>query len=264
VGWQLLICRPSDWAGRDRMAVWRQMRRSGALSLGQGTWALPDDPEGRRRTDLVEDLIHRRHGHVLRFEVPDADSRFEEIEALVHAALDREWERLLGSISEAGSVLPGGLDEVAIHATLEELRRSYLDILDRERRLTASADIASVELAALVSAVPARALELSPELLDVPRPRLRARASGSDGPHRVGLEPFPGYRWELDFHEFERRTYMPSDTRPDLRHGGVTLLCEAGEIDAAIKAIDRRIETFFLSVGARTRPEVTSSRGSAA
>ena len=43
---------------RHRMALWRELRRSGAIALGQAVWAVPDLPAVRpllkRLTDLVE------------------------------------------------------------------------------------------------------------------------------------------------------------------------------------------------------------------
>ncbi|MEU5216556.1 Chromate resistance protein ChrB [Streptomyces sp. NPDC020807] len=50
--WLILVIKlPAD-PSRHRVAVWRELRRIGALSLGQGVWAVPDVPvfaDGVRR-----------------------------------------------------------------------------------------------------------------------------------------------------------------------------------------------------------------------
>jgi hypothetical protein len=40
----VLVVRVPAEPSRHRVAVWRELRRIGALSLGQGTWAVPDVP----------------------------------------------------------------------------------------------------------------------------------------------------------------------------------------------------------------------------
>ncbi|MGA5198418.1 Chromate resistance protein ChrB [Streptomyces exfoliatus] len=56
--WLILVIRlPAD-PSRHRVAVWRELRRIGALSLGQGIWAVPEVPvfaDGvRRALDLTD------------------------------------------------------------------------------------------------------------------------------------------------------------------------------------------------------------------
>lgn len=244
MGWQVLICRPSGWAARDHMAVWRQMRRSGALPLGQGTWVIPDDLDGQGRADLLEDLIRRRHGHVLRFEVPDADPRLADVDELVHLTLDREWERLLAAIEEAGSLLIEASDPVLITTKLEELRRSYVELLERDPRFDSVAAGVATRLSSLVGSLPRELLSAPHGAFQVPRAQFRARIGEDCGRHCVLLEPFGGYGWELDLRDFEHAAYTPSPSRPDLRHGAVVLRCPVDEIPAQVAAINRRVEMF--------------------
>jgi len=42
--WTVLAVRVRAEPSRHRVAVWRELRRVGALSLGQGVWALPSAP----------------------------------------------------------------------------------------------------------------------------------------------------------------------------------------------------------------------------
>ena len=226
------------------MAVWRQMRRSGALPLGQGTWALADDVEGQGQADLLEELIRRRHGHVLRFDVPDSDPRLADVDAIVHLTVDREWQRLLAAIENARVELLGATDPVLASTRLEDLRRSYAETLEREPRVESMATGVATRLSNLVRTLPRELLSSASGAGSLPRAELRSRTGLRHGPHRVCVEPFPGYGWELDFHEFERTAYTPSPSRPDVQHGVVTLLCDVDEIPAQIAAIDRRVELF--------------------
>ena len=42
--WLVLVVKVPAEPSRHRVAVWRELRKLGALSLGQGVWAVPDLP----------------------------------------------------------------------------------------------------------------------------------------------------------------------------------------------------------------------------
>ncbi|NUR98088.1 MAG: hypothetical protein HOV67_22890, partial [Kribbellaceae bacterium] len=42
--WLVLVVRIPAEPSRHRVAVWRELRKAGALSLGQGVWAVPELP----------------------------------------------------------------------------------------------------------------------------------------------------------------------------------------------------------------------------
>jgi len=42
--WVVLVVRVPGTPSRHRVAVWRELRRIGAVSLGQGAWLVPDVP----------------------------------------------------------------------------------------------------------------------------------------------------------------------------------------------------------------------------
>src|SRR5258708_4972749 len=44
VRWLVLVVRVPADPSRHRVAVWRELRRAGAVLLGQGVWAVPDAP----------------------------------------------------------------------------------------------------------------------------------------------------------------------------------------------------------------------------
>jgi hypothetical protein len=45
--WVVLLFRMRSEPARHRIALWRELRKAGAVSLGQSAWALPDLPAVR-------------------------------------------------------------------------------------------------------------------------------------------------------------------------------------------------------------------------
>ena len=44
--WVVVLARLPAEPARHRMALWRELRRSGAIALGQAVWAVPDPARG--------------------------------------------------------------------------------------------------------------------------------------------------------------------------------------------------------------------------
>lgn len=63
--WVVLVVRVPATPSRHRVAVWRELRRIGAVSLGQGTWALPDVPGFADGVLRAVDLAERGDGEVV-------------------------------------------------------------------------------------------------------------------------------------------------------------------------------------------------------
>jgi hypothetical protein len=94
--WSVLVVRVPAEPSRHRVAVWRELRRIGALSLGQGTWAVPDVPGFADGVTRVVELAQRGEGEVV---VLDAAGRAAEdgarLEALFTADREEEWAEFL-------------------------------------------------------------------------------------------------------------------------------------------------------------------------
>lgn len=81
---------------RHRVAVWRELRRTGALSLGQGTWAVPDVPGFADGVARVVELAERGDGEVLVLDAAGRDERDgARLAALFTAERDEEWAEFL-------------------------------------------------------------------------------------------------------------------------------------------------------------------------
>lgn len=87
VAWQLFIYRLPPNPSRTRVAVWRELRRFGALPLQQSVVAVPELGELVQRLDGVEARIASEGGVSYRF-------RLGELPAEQHDRLVAEWNRV--------------------------------------------------------------------------------------------------------------------------------------------------------------------------
>src|SRR2546427_7960733 len=83
VEWVLLTYRLPTEPSRHRVAVWRELRRVGAVSLQQATWAVPKRPDFVAAVARAVDLIERADGESLVFDaVPQGDVMAARLETL--------------------------------------------------------------------------------------------------------------------------------------------------------------------------------------
>jgi hypothetical protein len=126
---------------RHRVAVWRELRRAGALSLGQSVWALPDTPAFREGVDRAVKLVQRGNGEVVRLDATGHEqSDATQLEAMFTAAREAEWQEFLAECDKyeaeleqettKGKFTLPELDEE--EQSLERLRRWYRDLKVRD------------------------------------------------------------------------------------------------------------------------------------
>lgn len=132
VGWLVMLYRlPSD-NSRARVAVWRELRRSGALHLQQSVVAFPDDGAFTDDVERLRAVIADVGGQVtsLRAEPADGDDDARLLDAW-NTARDAEYRELIGV---CGKFLAEIEHEFAIgkftHAELDE-EEAELDKLKR-------------------------------------------------------------------------------------------------------------------------------------
>src|SRR5262249_20572097 len=86
---------------RHRVAVWRELRRVGAISLQQATWAVPARPEFMEAVARAIELIERADGDVLVFDaVPRGDAVAGELEARFSDEREAEWVEFLAECAK--------------------------------------------------------------------------------------------------------------------------------------------------------------------
>jgi hypothetical protein len=96
VDWIILTYRLPAEPSRHRVAVWRELRKVGALSLQQATWALPARPEFAAAVSRAIGLIERAGGDALVFDAsPRGEAMGARLEERFTAEREEEWTEFL-------------------------------------------------------------------------------------------------------------------------------------------------------------------------
>jgi len=159
VSWRLITYRLPAEPSRHRVAVWRELRRLGAVPLQQGTWVLPEGEGFNAGLTQVISTISEAGGQPVVLKVSDDEVGTISLEELFTAQREAEWGEFLSDCSKYEAELA---DEVAKEKltlaeldeeeeSLERLRRWYRAIrardvygapsaVDAERRLKECAE----------------------------------------------------------------------------------------------------------------------------
>jgi hypothetical protein len=159
VSWRLIIYRLPAEPSRHRVAVWRELRRLGAVPLQQGTWVLPEGEGFDAGLTQVIATISEAGGQPVVLRVADDDIGTVGLQDLFTAQREAEWGEFLSDCGKyeaelAGEVAKGKLTVEELdeeEESLERLRRWYRAIRardvygapsagDAERRLKECAD----------------------------------------------------------------------------------------------------------------------------
>ncbi|MGW6356787.1 Chromate resistance protein ChrB [Streptomyces sp. NPDC055092] len=137
----MLVIKLAAEPSRHRVAVWRELRKVGALSLGQGIWAVPDVPafaDGVRRAIA---LTERAEGEAVTLEAvgrePADAARFE---AMFTAARQEDWAEFLADCGKYETELAKEIRQAKFtlaeleeeEQSLERLRRWHRDLTARD------------------------------------------------------------------------------------------------------------------------------------
>jgi hypothetical protein len=126
---------------RHRMAVWRELRRSGAIALGQAVWAVPDLPAARPLLERLAGLVDAANGTMLLLAAKGlADGDDARLEQLYAAAREEEWAEFaddcgkyvaeLDKEERLGKYTLAELEEE--EQSLDRLRRWYRELRSRD------------------------------------------------------------------------------------------------------------------------------------
>lgn len=139
--WIVLMVKLAAGPSRHRVAVWRELRKVGALSLGQGVWAVPDVPVFAPGLARARELTDRADGETITLRAAgitdDDGARFE---AMFTAAREDDWSEFLSDCGKYEAELDkeirtakftlAELDEE--EQSLDRLRRWHRDIKARD------------------------------------------------------------------------------------------------------------------------------------
>src|SRR5206468_3636092 len=130
--WIVLVFRMPSEPARHRIALWRELRKAGAVLLGQSTWALPDVPAVHPLLDRAAALVTAGGGEFLRLAaagLTPADAA--HLTAVYESARADEWRELLADSDKyLAELVHEHAQQKYTLAELEEEEQS----LDRLRR----------------------------------------------------------------------------------------------------------------------------------
>ena len=139
--WLLLWIRLPAEPSRYRVAVWRELRRTGAVPLGQGSWAVPEASAFADGIDRAVEVADRGGGQVI---VMSGVGRSERDEArlaeMFTAEREQEWAEFLADCAKFDAeidreILQGKFTLAELEEeeqSLERLRRWHRTIKTRD------------------------------------------------------------------------------------------------------------------------------------
>jgi hypothetical protein len=139
--WLVVTYRLPGEPSRHRVAVWREFRRVGALSLQQATWAVPNRAGFAESVSRAVALVQRAGGECLVFEAsPKGEEADGRLEQRFTAEREEEWAEFLAECGKFDREIEkefriekftaAELDEE--EQNLERLRRWFRDLRTRD------------------------------------------------------------------------------------------------------------------------------------
>jgi DNA-binding transcriptional regulator PaaX len=107
VSWRVITYRLPAEPSRHRVAVWRELRRLGALGLQQGTWAVPDGEPFATGLAQVIEAIKAAGGQPVVLTVADEETSTVQLETLFTAQREAEWGEFLSDCGRYQAELVG-------------------------------------------------------------------------------------------------------------------------------------------------------------
>ncbi len=159
--WLVMLVQVPSEPSRHRVAVWRELRRCGAVPVGQGAWTAPDVPVCREGAEKVRALAHAGGGELVLLSTASADTDAAKLRQLFDAAREDEWNEFIADCGKCKDEISREiLKQKFTLAELEEEEQS-LERLRRWSRLIKSRDVfgspsaatADEELAACAAAL---------------------------------------------------------------------------------------------------------------
>ncbi|HEY4409656.1 MAG TPA: Chromate resistance protein ChrB [Acidimicrobiia bacterium] len=161
MGWRLLTYKLGAEPSRHRVAVWRELRRGGAVSLQQGLWAVPEGAPFDEALDRAVALVERGDGDAFVFEVMPTDATVARLEAAFTVEREAEWAEFVSECGKFDAEIAGEiakekftlaeLDEE--EQNLDRLKRWYRELRRRDLFGAASASMAERRLKACEEAL---------------------------------------------------------------------------------------------------------------
>jgi hypothetical protein len=137
----VLVVRVPAEPSRHRVAVWRELRKLGAVVLGQGVWAVPDAPVFADGVTRVTELAQRGDGEVIVLAATGhADVDAEHLERLFTDDRQAQWVEFLADCGKFDAEIDReiSIDKFTLaeldeeEHSLDRLRRWHRDLRARD------------------------------------------------------------------------------------------------------------------------------------
>jgi hypothetical protein len=153
----VLLTRLPAEPSRHRVAVWRELRRLGAVAIGQSVWALPDHQAATTGLQRIGELVARGDGELTVLDAAGRDpASRQRLERLYVQARADEWTefraecaRYLAELDKEignGKLTVAELEEE--EQSMERLRRWHRELRARDVLATPAAHAADQDLKA--------------------------------------------------------------------------------------------------------------------
>ena len=140
MSWRILTYRLEAEASKHRVGIWRELRKAGAVSLQNATWAIPTGSDFDSAVERALALIERAEGKALVFDVIPTETSAAALEELYLAEREDEWGEFVSDCAKFDAEIASEvakekftlaeLDEE--EQNLERLRRWYREIRSRD------------------------------------------------------------------------------------------------------------------------------------
>lgn len=139
--WLVLLVRVPAEPSRHRVAVWRELRRTGAVPVGQGCWAVPEVPAVAGGVARAAELAGLGSGEVIALRAAGRDETdAARLEQLFTEARQAEWAEFIADCgkfdAEIDSEIVKGKFTLAEleeeEQSLERLRRWHRELAVRD------------------------------------------------------------------------------------------------------------------------------------
>lgn len=162
IDWVLILPQLPSEPSRHRVAVWRQLRKAGAVPVSPGVWALPAGPAFQSELDRAGELCRKGGGTLA---VVDATPRDEASAAMIRNAFTAvridEWAEFTADCGKFEVKIAREIQKRKFtfaeleeeEQSLDRLRRWYRDLKRRDILELPEAKAADVRLRACAGAL---------------------------------------------------------------------------------------------------------------
>lgn len=153
--WLLILVQVPAQPSRHRVAVWRELRRIGAVPLLPGTWVLPAHPAFDEGLGRAEALVARGAGSWTLVDAAPRDEGVDTFRSAFEAARLEEWKEFSADCTKFELEIAKEISREKFtfaeleeeEQSLERLRRWYRELKSRDVLHLSQATAAATQLA---------------------------------------------------------------------------------------------------------------------